>query len=94
MRCIFEYVFYSICSSVFDFSDFFTNGKHGITEFIQLCFGFGFGRLNHQGTCHWEGNSRCVETIIHQALGDIFYLHSYFFEGTAIHDHFVRRSPL
>ncbi|MNT48304.1 hypothetical protein D3C72_1850770 [compost metagenome] len=47
------------------------NRRHGFHEAIQLALGFGFGRLDHQGTRHREAHGRRVEAVVHQALGHV-----------------------
>src|SRR5690606_41842157 len=68
--CIAQYVFLRINPALFNLANLGTNGNHGIDEAIQFSQAFGFGRLDHQGTCYREAHGWRMEAIVHQTLGD------------------------
>ena len=89
MRRVFQHVVFRIGSAIFYFLNFLTDRDHSVAETVQLFFGFRFGWLNHKSARYRERNGWRMESIVHQTLGNIFYLNAEFLERTAIQDHFV-----
>jgi len=55
-----------------NFIDFLADSEHCITEAIQFFLAFTLRRLYHDGSGNRKTERGCVETIVHQALGNIF----------------------
>ena len=48
-------------------------GHHRVTESIQFGLGLALGGLNHQSSRNWETHRRRMESVVHQALGDVIH---------------------
>lgn len=90
MRCIAQRALFHSVFAAFDLGDFLADGDHGFDEAVQLFFGLGFGRLDHQSAGHREGHGGGVEAEVHQALGDVFLGDAAgFFQGAQVQQAFV-----
>ena len=59
-----------------NFSNFFSDLNHSITEAVQLLQWFALCGLNHQSAWHWERHCRSMEVEIKQTFGDYDHMSS------------------
>ena len=71
VRGVFERVICAVELAGFDCREFPMNGEHGVAEAVELGEGFAFGRLDHQRAGDRPAHRGCVESEIHEALGDV-----------------------
>ena len=55
----------------FDGADFAVDGDEGVAEAVEFAAVFGFGGLDHEGAGDGPGHGGGVETVVHEALGDV-----------------------
>ncbi len=71
------------------------DGDHGVDEAVELGQRLAFGRLDHQRARHREAHGRCVKTVVHQALGDIFVADARgILQRTQVENAFVRHAAV
>jgi len=60
-------------AALLDVADFSADGDHGVAEAVELGFGFRLRRFNHERAGHGETHGGRVESVIDEALGDVFH---------------------
>jgi len=90
VRGVFQRVIRTVELAGFHCREFAVDGEHGVTETIKLGEGFAFGRLDHQRAGDRPAHRGCVESEIHEALGDVLdFDASTLFPLTQVEDAFV-----
>ena len=74
---------------------FFANLDHRIAETVERLLRFASNRLDHQFAGDGPRSSRCVESEVHQSLGNVFDAYSCaVLECPDVDYTFVRNAPL
>ena len=71
VRGVFQRVIRAVELAGFHRRKFAVDGEHGVAEAVELGEGFAFGRLDHEGAGDRPAHRGCVESEIHEALGDV-----------------------
>ncbi len=76
MRRVLEHVVLAVGKAQGDLLDLLADRDHSVAETIQLILRLRLGRLDHYSAGHGEADRRRVESVVHQALGDILHFDS------------------